>query len=248
MKIDIRRVESKRSEKEKEIEQVSKSIERVLRRFKQALKYRKAHREELFNQAEKVAKRRSETAKILKEVIVKLDKTKQSLAHGSEKLAGTEKDESALKGRYKELLMGRIPADPESVDKILSDSGHDLAREKERFLSKIEDAFAELDREIIKVRRRKGELPAMLEKYKRTVDYYERKSEILKKTLKMYRSELVNYDREIAETIEQEELLLQEYTDFSERLGAVASIPASMERLLDKNLEMADKNHSASSN
>ena len=164
------------------------------------------------------------------------------------KLAEAEKDESVLKGKYNELLLGRIPADPENVDEILSDNGHDLARRKEKFLSKINDTFTELDREIVKVGRQKGELPAMLEKYKKTVDYYERKSEILKKTLKMYRSELVNYDREIADTVEEEELLLQEYTDFSERLGAVASIPASMKRLLDKNLEKAGGNDSASSN
>lgn len=245
MKIDIRRVESKRTEREKEMAQVSKSLESVLLRFKQALKYRKSHREKLFDQAEKVARRRSETAGILKDVIIKLDRTKSSLAHGSMKLAETEKDESALKEKYKELLMGRIPADAENVDEILSENGHDLARRKEKFLSRIEDTFNELDREIAKVRRQKGALPAKLEKYKKTVDYYERKSEILKKTLKMYRSELVNFDREIADTIEEEELLLQEYTDFSERLGAVASIPVSMERLLDKNLEKAGGNDSA---
>ncbi|VAX19197.1 hypothetical protein MNBD_NITROSPINAE04-321 [hydrothermal vent metagenome] len=248
MKIDIRRVESKRTGMEKEMAQVSKSLQSVLSRFKQALKYRKTQREKLFDEAEKVARRRMETARILRDVVIKLDKTKSALARGSVKLSQTEKEESVLRGKYKELLMGRIPADVEDIDEILSDNGHGLERRKKMFLSRIEDTFAELDRKIAQIGRRKGELPATLEKYKKTVDYYERKSEILKKTLKMYKNELVNYDSEIADTIEQEELLLQEYTDFSERLGAVASIPGAMERLLEKNLGKAGANDSASSN
>ncbi len=230
---------------EEEMAQVSKSLQTVLARFKRALKYRKTQREKLFDEAAKVARRRMETAKILKDVVIKLDKTKSSLERGSVKLAQTEKEESALKGKYKELLMGRIPADAEGIDEILSDNGHDLARRKKIFLNRLEDAFAELDRKIEETRRQKGELPATLEKYKKTVNYYERKSGILKKTLKMYKSELVNYDSEIADTIEQEELLLQEYTDFSERLGAVASIPGSMERLLEKNLGETNGNNSS---
>lgn len=248
MKIDIHRVESKRNEREKAMARVSKSLDSVLARFKQALKYRKKRRENLFDQAEKVAKRRAETVKILKEVIIKLDRTKSILVNESMKLAETEKNESLLKAKYEELLNGHMPADSGNVDETPRDNGHDLASRKEEYLSKINDAFAELDREIVENRRQKGELPAILEKRKTTVDYYERKSKILKKTLKMYRNELVGYDREIADTVEEEELLLQEYTDFSERLGAVVSIPASMEKLLEKNLEKANGKQSVSSN
>jgi len=246
LKIDIHRVESKRDGMKKEMALVSKSLQSVLLRFKLALKYRKAQREKLFDQAVNVARRRSEAAGILKDVIVKLDKIKNSLARGSRQLAESDKEEKVLRGKYKELLMGRIPASAEEIDEILSDNGHDLEQSKKKFINKIEGTFAELDRKIVEIGRQKGELPAMLEKYKKTVDYYERKSEILRKTLKMYKNELVNFDSEIADTIEEEELLLQEYTDFSERLGAVASIPASMEKLLDKNLGKPGEDDSAS--
>ncbi len=238
MRIDISRVESKRAERDKEIRDVSCSLENVLSRFKKALKLRKERRERILNKAEKVAARRVEASRNLKSVIIKLDKTKRSLVRGKERLIIVEKEEAVLKGKYEELLIGRVPQEPDGVKDMMSDNGDDLSRRKQKFIGRITDAFDELEAEMDRIKKHKGQLPKRIEVDTKRAEAYQRKRVILAQTLKMYKDELVEYDEDLIRTIGEEELLLQEYTDFSERLHTVVSIPVSMDRLLARNLEI----------
>ena len=241
MKIEIRRIESKRGDLEKEFASVSGSLAGIFSKFKEALEFRREFRERLIQKSRKVTSRKAETVQVIKEIEKKIETCRRLVDDGSVELMNLKRQESVVKGRYKELLAGRLPTASQESEPDFSGNGFQLEERKRLFLSRIEAAFAELEQELSLATGRRVELEESIDKESKRLKLYHQKRDILHKTMALYGDDLVRFDQQLAKTIEEEELLIEEYIDFMERLSSVVSLPPTMERRLSQNLEAARK-------
>ncbi len=241
MKIDIRRVEYKRRDQEKEMTQVTKSLELSLARFKEALQCRNEQRNHTARMIDNATSRRDEAIQTLKVIDKKLEETKANLASQKHDLKVLAKEEAVAKGMYKELLAGRLPVDVSYAKIAKFESPDDLVLQKEKFLAKIESLFDKLDDEIADLSRRIRMLEKLISGGVRRVELLNQKRSILSRSLQLYKKELAQLEKTLASTIEEEELLIHEYTDFTQRLKTVATIPASVDKLLARTLKSGNR-------
>jgi len=237
VKIDIRRVEYKRKDQEKEMTQVTKSLELSLARFKEALQYRNEQRNHTARMIDNATSRRDEAIGTLKVIDKKLEETKANLVTQKHDLKILAKQEAVAKGMYTELLAGRLPMDADYAKTARLKSPDDLAAQKEKFLMKIESLFDKLDDEMADLSRRIRMLEKLISGATRRVELLNQKRGILSRSLQLYKKELAQLEKTLASTIEEEELLIHEYTDFTQRLKTVATIPASVDKLLARTLK-----------
>lgn len=240
MKIEIRRIESKRGDLEREFSSVSGSLADIFSKFKEALEFRRELRERLVQKSRKVTTRKAETYQVIKEIEKKIESCQRLVDDGSVELVNLKRQETAVKGRYKELLAGRLPSSPsQKAEPDFSGNGFQLEERKRLFLKRIEGAFTELEQELSQATGRRAQLDDSIEKESKRLKLYHQKRDILNKTIALYGDDLIRFDQELAKTIEEEELLIEEYIDFMERLSSVVSLPPTMERRLSQNLEAA---------
>lgn len=243
MKIDLHRVEAALKERERDVVRLRETLNGALDEFEVVLEYRRGLRERLAASGEKVSRRMEETEEVVRAIERKQDRAERILAMNREELKDLEKDEKIAKGKYNELLMGRVPPRP-GGGVMEAGNGADLSRMKSEFFERIENAFHELENEINGLKSRGGALRAQVAEDTKRMKLYGEKKQILSKTLALYKSDLKKYEKQLAQTIEEEERLIEEFTDFLERLDSVAAIPASVREALEKNLQSARENGS----
>lgn len=239
MRVDLHRVETALKERERDVARLRESLNGALDKFQEALEYRRGLRERLAGMVEKVSRRMEETGEVVRAIDRKRDRAERVLAMNREELKDLEKDEKIAKGKYNELLMGRVPPRPGGAAVTATDNGADLSKMKSEFFERIENAFHDLENEISGLKSRGDNLRAQVDEDTKRVKLYGEKKKILSKTLALYKSDLKKHEKRLAETIEEEERLMEEFTDFLERLDSVAAIPATVRDALEKNLQQA---------
>lgn len=235
-------IESSRLRVEREVAAAVDSLEKSLSRFREGLKFRRAKRERLVDSSSKVTALKRETVSALKKIVMKTDAIKKEVGRDKERLKELKRGEAVLKGRYNELLSGRLPA-PGGVP----GTEENLPRLREEFLRKVRESFDELDAGLARIREERDSLLSRVEGGEKKMMELERKRDILFKKLKIYKGELYSHERELKTTLERERELLAEYERFARSLKPAAELSQGAKNVLSRTeADMAMKTEESS--
>lgn len=215
-------MESRLTALEKEVGQTLDSLKSALGGYRDKLKTSRARKAQAKERLDKLAALRKETADTLKKLVKNIDLLKKDLLRSREELSRLKREETVVKGKYLEMLTGRLPGTGKeeingAFDSLFEKDKEELAARKEQFLATLSGAFSELEGRLKEMEDKRKRLTEKTSQADDGVKSGERKREILFEKLSIYRSETVELERTLAIAAVEEEKLFAEYSGFVSR-------------------------------
>lgn len=223
-----------------------KSLNAIMSAFQEGLNAREQRRARAEGSLVKLSALRRETVDALKAAVKNADKLKKELHMARDTLSSLQRQEAVAKGRYTQILSGRLPmvnADEGEggFDSLFHKESEELSVRKDQFMTRLTNVFSSLESEIGEFEGRGKELREKITDCDRKLGELERKRVILFQKLEIYKTESAEMETAIKSSEEEEERLLRDYSEFTRRLKPVLSLPPSTEKLLEKNLPVPVK-------
>lgn len=242
---DHNRADGRRVATEKEVAGAVETLEKILVRFRGSLKYRRERRARQVETLEKLTALRKETVASLKNIVTNTDRLKKEISRAKDDAARLSREETSLKGKYMELLSGRMPAEEGGIagsfDSLFAPQDVDLADRREKFLGRLKSSFAGLDAKLSETARKRGESQEKMEQGGQKIKAFDRKRQVLFQKLEIYKGESSRIERELKIAADEEETLLKEYEDFVRRFKASLSVPPAVEKIVQRAFDEMEK-------
>ena len=217
-----------------------KSLNAIMSAFQEGMSAREKKRARGEESLVKLSALRRETVDALKTAVKNSDRLKKELHHVKDTLSSLQRQEAVARGRYTEILSGRIPISKgdegeNGFESLFHKESEELSVRKDQFLSRLTNVFSGLENEIRGLEGRGKELREKMGDCETKLADLERKRVILFQKLEIYKTESAGMERIIKSTEEEEERLLRDYSEFTRRLRPVLSLPPSTEKMLGNN-------------
>jgi chromosome segregation ATPase len=216
-----------------------KSLNTIMSAFQDGLNAREKKRARSEESLVKLSALRRETVDALKDAVKNADRLKKELHRVKDALSSLQRQEAVTRGRYTEILAGRLPMangdeGEGGFESLFHKESEELSVRKEQFLTRLTNVFSNLESEIREIEERGKELREKMTDSEGKLGALERKRVILFQKLEIYKTESAEMERSIKSAEEEEERLLRDYAEFTRRLKPVLSLPPSTEKLLEK--------------
>lgn len=223
-----------------EAARVMKSLNAIMSAFQDGMDAREKKRARGEESLVKLSALRRETVEALKAAVKNSDRLKKEHHRVKDSLSSLQRQEAVARGRYTEILSGRLPMakgdeGENGFESLFHKESEELSVRKDQFLTRLANVFSGLENEIREIEGRGKELREKMGDCEAKLSGLDRKRVILFQKLEIYKTESVEMERAIKSTEEEEERLLRDYTEFTRRLKPVLSLPPSTEKMLGKN-------------
>lgn len=217
------------------------ALNAVMSAFVEELDSREKRRARAQESFVKLSALRRETLDALKDIVKNTDRLKKEAQRAKDSLTNIQRQESVTRGKYMEILSGRIPmANGEETEGVFETLFHkeseELSARKDQFMSRLTNVFSSLESDIREIEIRSRELRETITDCENKLGAFERKRVILFQKLEIYKSESAEMERAVKATEEEEEKLLRDYAEFTRRLKPLLALSPSTEKMLEKSL------------
>ncbi len=216
-----------------------KSLNTIMSAFQNGLDSREKRRARAEESLVKLSALRRETVDALKDAVKNADRLKKELHRVKDALSSLQRQEAVARGRYTEILSGRLPmANGDEGEggfaSLFHKESEELSVRKDQFMTRLTNVFSSLESEIREIEGRGKELREKMADCDGKLTALERKRVILFQKLEIYKTESSEMERAVKSSEEEEERLLRDYSEFTRRLKPVLSLPPATEKMLEK--------------
>lgn len=208
-------------------------IKGTLNRFRQGGCALKESRVLLKKKFDGIIKDMETAKKSLKETGDKINELNAEIKQVSSGYIHIKARESSTKERYNKLLSGSVPAEGNFVpaeEGLVSDE--ELEKRKEEFLRSLTGAFAKLDGELKQLRATEDAIRHKKDSLGRTVKTLKLGRAIYSRKIDKLRADIACIRGELRDNKENEDVLLREFFNFTERLKLTSGATEATERTL----------------
>ncbi|VAX20934.1 hypothetical protein MNBD_NITROSPINAE01-416 [hydrothermal vent metagenome] len=209
------------------------SIKGTIERFRHGMLILKETRARLKKKLDDAINEMENTKKSLKEAGAKIGELSDKIKQISSGYVHVKAKESSTKERYNKLLSGGMPI---AGDSSQIDAGNslddDFDKRKDEFLRGITGAFAKLDEELKQLRAEEDGMRHKKDALGRTVKTLKLGRAVYFRKIHKLRADIASIQSERRDNKENEEALLREFFNFTERLKVVSGATEVTERRL----------------
>ncbi len=209
------------------------AIKGTIDRFRNGMVILKETRARLKKKLDDAIKEMENAKKSLKETGTKIDELSDEIKQISSGYVHIKAKESSTRERYNKLLSGGMPvADDSSQIDAGNSSDDDFEKRKDEFLRGITGAFAKLDEELKQLRAEEDGMRHKKDALGRTVKTMKLGRAVYFRKIHKLRADIASIQSERRDNKENEEALLREFFNFTERLKLVSGATEVTERRL----------------
>jgi len=217
---------------------IAREFERVVETFNRVLQYKEKIGQGLENEIVRVGQQ----AKSNRE---ELENLNQEMADVQTRLAECQINEKRLVEQYQKLLKGADRVDDAlEQSEGAGDSGamirENLRRQKENFLERMQNNFKQLDEDLLSTTSEKDELEKSRVEIEAKNNQAKQRKEVLEATGHRLFNNLESYARELETSIEEERILVDEFTKMIKNVESCVTLSEEIDRVLFSSLDAAE--------
>jgi len=224
---------------------IAREFERVVETFNRVLQYKEKIGQGLENEIVRVGQQAKSNREELDSLNREIDRYSQSLSDIETRLSECQVNEKRLVEQYQKLLKGA-----DQVDVALEqheeggDSGarirEQLLRQKENFLERMQNNFKQLDEELLSTTSQKDELEKSRVEIEQQGSQARQRKQVLEATGHRLFNNLESYAQELEASIEEERILVDEFTKMIKNVESCVTLSEEIDRVLFSSLDAAD--------
>ena len=224
---------------------IAREFERVVETFNRVLQYKEKIGQGLENEIVRVGPQAKSNREELENLNQEIESHSQGLADVQTRLAECQINEKRLVEQYQKLLKGADRVDDAlEQSEGAGDSGamirENLRRQKENFLERMQNNFKQLDEDLLSTTSEKDELEKSRVEIEAKNNQAKQRKEVLEATGHRLFNNLESYARELETSIEEERILVDEFTKMIKNVESCVTLSEEIDRVLFSSLDAAE--------
>ncbi len=224
---------------------LAREFGRVVETFNRVLLYKEKIGQGLEKEIVRVGQQARSNREELDALNNEIESYSQSLTGMQQQLDDCQAGEKRLVEQYQKLLKGA-----DRVDLALEEnqeSGQSgamirekLLRQKENFLQQMQNSFKQLDEDLLTTTSQKDELEKSRVEIQQKIEQAQQRKQVLEATGHRLFNNLESYARELETSIEEERILVDEFTKMVKNVESCVTLSEEIDRVLFSSLDAAE--------
>ncbi|UCD12369.1 MAG: hypothetical protein JSU88_04605 [Nitrospinaceae bacterium] len=224
---------------------IARDFERVVETFTRVLQYKEKIGQGLENEIVRVGQQAKSHREELEGVNHEIELHTQGLNDIQTRLGECQMSEKRLVEQYQRLLKGANRLEDAQEDNEASgDSGamlrEKLLKQKENFLERMQSSFKQLDEELLSTTSLKDELEKTRVETEQKKEQALQRKQVLEATGHRLMNNLESYARELETSIDEERILVDEFTKMIKNVEGCVTLSEEIDRVLFSSLDAAE--------